>query len=223
MLPDEYEKLCLQKIQERAAGGYEAVKDDLLIRPLNCELRKRELKKGVYKQIGDIALALYQLIHYDRKNFFTSMIYQDELSIWDLDEKKENIIQKALENTERLFPAVVFDNRTKDQVLLMQNDFSIQDITIPTTDLTMLSTTHTVNGAVALFYPGVLDKLMDIFQSPFKVVFMNVNDALLFDMTDSRADRYASVAGDTQTQAWEMLSGKIYVCDGNGIFALNCS
>ena len=41
-------------------GNYEAVKDHLIIRPLNYDNNSRALAKGIYRQVGDMALVLYR-------------------------------------------------------------------------------------------------------------------------------------------------------------------
>ena len=47
-------------------------------------------------------------------------------------------------------------------------------------------------------------------------VFMNVNDVLLFELDDPSIWRYAKVASKSSDMG-EMLSGKCYLCDQNGI------
>lgn len=40
-------------------GNYEAIKDHLIIRPLNYDNNSKALAKGIYRRIGDMALVLY--------------------------------------------------------------------------------------------------------------------------------------------------------------------
>ena len=204
------------RIEQRALGDYEAIREQLIIRPLNYNLHIRDLKGCVYKRISDFALVLYQIIGNTEHNLSTSKIKRSELKKWGVSE--ERAIQDALENTAKLFPACVYDQRTHKEENLLEKDFEKKDITFhaPHGDQILISTVQTLNGAVALFYPGVQEKLVQIMGGPFQVVFMNINDIMIFDKEDQKAYHFAQTAKESSSMG-EMLSGKLYLCDGKSI------
>ena len=80
----------------------------------------------------------------------------------------------------------------------------------------LLSSSATTNGALALLYPGVVEKMMKIMGGPFNAVFMNINDVMIFDLKNPMASNYAEQAKESG-KLGEMLSGKVYMCDENGV------
>ena len=56
--------------------------------------------------------------------------------------------------------------------------------------------------------------MMKVMGGPFQAVFMNINDVLIFDKNDNAAYSFAKTAQKGNTGMGEMLSGKVYMCDG---------
>ena len=202
-------------IHNRMSEDYGKIGSSLIIRPLNYELHKQELANCIYRKIGDIALVLYQMLGDTGKVFSSSKIHASELEAWNMKDRKDEILQNALENTAKLFPACVFDNRVQKEVDLLESDCTKSDIMILGHQI-LLTTFLTTNGAVALFYPGVIAKLMNIMDGAFTAVFMNINDVMIFNLDSRLARAYAKTAADSSPMG-EMLSDKCYRCDENGI------
>ncbi|MBQ9009618.1 MAG: hypothetical protein IJ088_09850 [Clostridia bacterium] len=205
-------------IKKRISGDYEQIREQLIIRPLNYDLHIADLKGHVYRKIDDFVLALYYLVGDANHSLTTSKIYREEMKLWGV--KEEQVIQDALANTARLYPAVIFDRRTQKEENLMEKEFSREDVTLHVhTDMIMVSARGTPNGAVSIFYPGVIEKMMKIMGGPFQAVFMNIRDVLIFDMKDRNAVNYLKQAKEGSSTIGEMLSGKIYRCDEKGLHA----
>ena len=168
---------------------------------------------------GDVILHLInmnQVISDDGHNLLTSKIKRNEMEKWRINE--DEVMRSALENTARLYPACVYDQRTQKEEKFMEKEFTRADITMqaPHGKMILLSSTRTTNGAAALFYPGVMQKMMKIMGGPFQAVFMNTDDVLIFDKNDNRASGFARTAKEGSMMG-EMLSGKPYLCDGKQI------
>ena len=197
---------------------YESIRDQLILRPLNYSLHIRELKGCVYKRIGDFALVLYQLLSNKNKMLATRKIQRDELKYWNMEEKAGQVMQDALENSAKLFPACAFDYSKRQEVDFLTADFSRKDITMAG-NYFLISTFNTINGAMALFYPGVVEKLMKMMGGAFIAVFMNINDIMICDLDDPMAKQFAKTAG-TSGPMGEMLSKRCYRCDETGFHVL---
>lgn len=202
-------------IHERTGEHYDNIKSSLIVRPLNYDLHKAELEGGVYNIIGDVALVLYQLLGDAEHTLTSSKIHANEIQTWGMSAKTDEVLQEALENTAKLFPACVFDKRVQKEVDLLTSDCTRDDITILEHQI-LMTTFKTTNGATSLFYPGVIEKLMLIMGGAFTVVFMNINDVMLFYLNSQLAKAYAKTAAESSPLG-EMLSDKCYRCDENGI------
>ncbi len=211
----------MERINKRSSAGYDDMKAQLIIRPLNYGLHMSELRGCVYERVGDFALVLYQLLGDAENSIASSKIMREELERWGMSDRKDEVMRDALANTARLYPACVFDNRgaeTPDDEKesdFLTGEFERKDITIDGKYI-FLSTFRVTNGAVSLFYPGVIDKMMSITGGPFWAVFMNINDVLIFETGDKSAEDYARVARVGGGRA-EMLSVRVYRCDKNGV------
>ena len=208
-------EIDINVIEKRNNTDYEVVRKDLIIRPLNYTLHSRELTKSVYRTVGDIVLVLYQLISDVGNSLITSKIQKEELETWGMAGQEQQVLDDALENTAKLFPACVQDYAKGECVDFLNDDFKYEDIAI--TNFILLSTFRTTNGAVAMFYPGVADKLFDLMNGEFNAVFMNINDVLIFRSDNlSLAKAYAETAVESSRMG-EMLSGNCYLFNKDGI------
>ncbi|MGN1458546.1 MAG: DUF5688 family protein [Acutalibacteraceae bacterium] len=141
----------------------------MILRPLNYRLHMGELKGCVYKKIGDFVLALYQFVGKSGNVLTSSKIKKDELKKWGKEDKVEEVMQDALKNTARLFPACVYSKRRKENIDFLQEDCSKNDISAMDNAI-LLSTFEVTNGAMALFYPGVAEKMSSIMGGAFTAV-----------------------------------------------------
>lgn len=207
-------------ISKRVSGSYEAIREQLIVRPLNYGLHIDELGGNVYRKVGDFVLALYQLIGDSAVSVISSKISRDELASWGMSNRADEVIDEALANTSRLFPACVYDGRggaTNEEMTanFLEGEFERKDITADWRTI-LLSTFRTTNGAASLFYPGVAEKMMRIMGGAFWAVFMNINDVMIFERGDKLAEKCARMA-KTGGGLGEMLSGRVYLCSEKGI------
>ncbi|MBR3306924.1 MAG: hypothetical protein IKI75_06700 [Lachnospiraceae bacterium] len=208
-----------EAVRLRGMRDYESIKEQLIIRPLNYSLHARELKGCVYRKFSDFVFVLYQRMSDSEGTLITSKIKRDELKDWGYAEREEEVLEDAMLNTMRLYPASVYDYRINEEVEFLEGDFTRKDITMAgglMGNHILMSTLNCTNGAIALFYPGVVEKMMEIMGGPFNAVLMNINDILVFDLKDPQAKNFAKQAGKSGKMG-EMLSAKIYMCDENGI------
>ena len=202
-------------INKRSKASYEGIREHLIIRPLNYSLHIDELRGTVYRRTGDIALVLYQLIGEAQQSLISSKISRGELKRWGMDGQADMVIDEALANTARLFPASTYNYRTNEEIDILAADFTREDIALEGKTI-VLSTFKVTNGAAALFYPGVVAKMMKVMGGAFWAVFMNINDVMIFSRGDRRADNCTRAAKTGGGQA-EMLSSRIYLCSEQGV------
>ena len=181
------------------------------------------------KKINDFVLILHQLIEVKEEpktngkmtHFTSSKIKRGEMKKWGISE--EEVLDEAMKNTARLFPPCVFNKKTGKEVnFLAEKGLTKKDITAPFSPIEciLLSTFTTTNGAIALFYPGVIEKMMKIMGGFFVAVFMNINDVMICDKGSPFVDSFKTTARELSSPLGERLSKSAYVCDKKGITPL---
>lgn len=186
---------------------------------MNYDLHKRFLGRAIYKRYDDIALAEYQKVSVFDGILSTRKILKTDLERWGMVDKEEDIFQAALLNSQRLNPACVFNKYTHSECDFLTGNFTKKDISIAKGQI-FLSAFRSANGAAALFYPGVAEKLRKIMGGEFDVVFMNVNAVMIYDKNNPSAVSDAYMAAESSVFG-EMLSGKCYRYDGEKLIVKN--
>ena len=204
-----------KRLNQRLTTDYEKIREQLILRPLNYNLHISDLKNCVYMNVGDFVLVLYQLLGDTDHSRVTSKVYMEDLKRWDKFGDIDTVMQNALENTMRLYPPSIYSQKAKDEVNFMEGEFTRADITIMNS--IVLSALGATNGAVALFYPGVIEKMMKIMGGSFLAVFMNVNDIMIFGHNEAQKAELFAENAKKSGRMGEMLSGKVYQCDKKGI------
>lgn len=201
----------MNRVQQLRTADYESIRDQLIVRPKNYDIHRKVLENGIYRKIGDIALIVYQLISDTNGTRLSTMVNRDELIRWNMDENQA--IDDALSNTSRLYPPCVFARGREENFL--EGEFTKKDISFMGVQ-TIMSVLNGANGAISLFYPGVVEKMLTIMGDPFIAIFMNVNDVLIADLKNPMLKTFIKSAGERNPEG-EFLSGKIYLCSGDGI------
>lgn len=169
-------------LSARMNSDFTQVKDSLIIRPLKND--PEDLKDIVHTVYGDIALVLYQLLALNDGNLMTSRIHTDELKDWHQD--PEQLMQKALAQTAKRFPASMLDYKSNLGISPFQQGLTKEDI-LNGHSFVMLSNNRGTNGALSLFYPGIRERFLSLFGGPFHAVFMNTTDVMLFPKGTDRS------------------------------------
>lgn len=171
-------KLDLMKEHSRE---YDKVKSILIVRPLDYESNKEQLKEYIYRVENDIALVLYFDMT-DPLNLsivLSAKVPKSHLDDWGMTE--EEVIDEALVNTHvlqqpRLFNASDMHSYTYKPCVSREGAFMAininpADYEYNTEDLLLLTTTQKTNGAVALYYAGVKEKMAEIVGSDYYIYF----------------------------------------------------
>lgn len=159
-------------------NNYDAAKEHLIIRPINFNDHRFELKNCIYRREGDIALVLYAVIHDDGKNLQSAKIPQNTFQEWNQDQ--DAVWEAALLNTYVLAPPRIYLTPMEcikpayTQGAFMALGSPVKKILpqqVPT-----VTTTRQTNGAIALFYPGVKEKISEMAGGSFYAAFTSIHD-----------------------------------------------
>ncbi len=159
---------------------YEMVKERLIIHPINYNDHQYDLKDCIYKKIGDIALVLYVVIYdSEEQGLGTGKVPKSVFEEWKL--SFDTVWENALLNTNVIAPPRMYTTLAEcyhpsyTQGAFMALGSKPVDISgfMPPT----ITTTKQTNGAIALFYPGVKERLAQLAKGGFYVAFTSIHEA----------------------------------------------
>lgn len=165
---------------ENHIDDYSYMKDKLIIRPINFTNNKYELKNVIYRQYGDIALVLYFIVQDDKINGLTTVkVTKQMFSAWnqDLDE----VFDYAMANTNiGALPRLYLNPQDCVDPPYERGAFMALDSPMSSLgrmQIPIITTTRQINGAIAMFYPGVKEKLAELFGADYYVAFTSTSEA----------------------------------------------
>ena len=152
---------------------YDLIKDRLIIRPLNYSNNKNNLEDYVYDTFGDIALVLYAVIN-DKESLHTVKIPYDIFKKWNIN--KKIVFTAAMDSTKKSAEARIYtDLRSINGDGMEIND----NVILESNTIPMITTKRKTNGAIAMFYPGVKEKIAEMFDDSFYVAFTSIHEAMI--------------------------------------------
>lgn len=163
--------------------SYETEKDRLVVRAINYERNEVQLDGMVYKRYEDIALVLYVMLYNDERGFGSVKVPRVYLEKWGKDE--EELFERAIENSMRIMPPRMYTDLA--DIMNLDSDpetgiFMESGITmgnVSTTKTALVKTTNQNNGAIALFYPGVKERIAELLGGNYYVSFLSIHEAYI--------------------------------------------
>ena len=218
---------------EKTAGAlehfaeYEGIKNRLILRPLNYDDNEQILKHGIYRRVGDMALVLYISLGGGKQgsstNVMSTMVSRELFLLWGMegDEDEERVLNWAMSNTMRLQPPVfciISLPAMKVKYIPFMDGTDGVEVDLDCPMAPVLSTEQEINGAIAAFYPGVLERLHQIVGEDFHLVFTSIYDVHIHPISgkirvETMRDCLAGMNHDINRRE-ELLSRQIYRYNG---------
>ena len=202
----------------RDLDDYDTIRKQLFIRLINKDKNEEELKECVFRTIGDIALVLYAGMG-DVDGCTASMkVKQYMLRNWG--KKADQVFEEALKNTGELSPPRIYcwekllldSNYEGDNFMDVLTDYPIRRDAMGN----CLSTTRRTNGAVAIFLPGVAERIARLMRGSFYMVFTSIHEVMIHNARFSDPEDLRCVLEDTvryTTPKEDFLTYHIYYYD----------
>lgn len=167
---------------------YEKCCEQLILRPLNYLKNKEFLEESIYWRFGDMALVLYVQVGNVGREPVTMKIVRNVTENWKV--SQQMLFTNALLNSyakmpPRLFLAddIRFAYGWRDGVFMPEEYGARTHITRENEAEGMmgyrLTTTGIRNGAIAIFYPGVLERISVLLGSDYYVGFTSIHEAVI--------------------------------------------
>ena len=211
---DEIEKLKTVGMLEgeMTPDSYQKIRKYLFVKPLNKKAHSLELEDAVHKDVGDIACVVYMMLS-NTNEYFCVKIKNQHLKQWKM--TKEAVMEEALKNTCQMTPPFIYTNgKNKSGGSFMDNGA----FCLSKSDKVMgvqLCTNAKENGAVSVFFPGVLQRLAQLMGSDLYILFTSGNESKIYSANESNLE-------DIKTELNEMVieyrNAMVFKCRNGMVF-----
>lgn len=160
---------------------YDTAKSRLFVRLINYDRNADILRDVVHKTLGDIVFTVYAIVDENEFGIVSTKVLKSMVKKWDKNE--DDIFNEAIKNTYYLTPPRIYkwEGVLCDESYAGESFMNDEDIC----DLdksfggNILSTTRKTNGAVAVFLPGVAEKIAELLDSDFYMVFTSIYEVMI--------------------------------------------
>ena len=196
---------------------FEKIKDRLILRPLNYRFWQERIQDVPHIRIGDVALVLYAVMSHVGADYFTAKMHREQIAHWGLEE--EEVLQTALVNTSFLYPPRLYSvedllswdgKRHTDGRFMAEGE---EGRVRRGMRGYILTNTLEINGAVALFYPGVARRISEIVDGDFYIAFTSIHEAQIHSVGMIPAEVVERSLRETNghcNTAEEVLTDQVY-------------
>ena len=207
---EEIEKLKMVSMLEgkMTPDSYQKIKKYLFVKPLNKKEHSLEMEDAVHEDVGDIACVLYMILSNTNEYFTDIKIKNQHLEQWEM--TKEAVMEEALKNTCQMTPPFIYTNgKNKSGGSFMDNGA----FCLSKSDKVMgvqLCTNAKENGAVSVFFPGVLQRLAQLMESDLYILFTSRNESSIYSVNESNLE---NIKAELNEMVIEYGNGMVYEDD----------
>lgn len=213
-------KSVIAKMEERIRIQYFLHTYQVMVRPLNFTRSRLELEDGVYKRFGEISLVLYAPLFENDDDGGMMQISRNMVRKWKVAEK--TLLEEALRVTCAVRPPRLYRSTdivefvSSEEGIFMSGEnggkLCIQDDEKEGIRGYRLTTVGHANGAVALFYPGVLERLAELFGGDYYIGFTSVHEVVVHPVRYKvlQEMKAAILRANVLCDSREMLTDKVY-------------
>ena len=193
----------LPEIEPNAIRSYSWAKDRLFVRVMNRMWNRDYLEPVPHLKIEDLAVTPHILVAETDGQISSTPVTQEMMERYGV--TKEQLFQDAFENGQRMFPPEV---KVLSEYFGNDKERFVRRI---------ITNSRGVNGAAALFYPGVMEMLTEVMGGDYYAVPTSVHEMILEPGDTPRSEEAMvhalrqTLRSLTEEQDW--LSDHIYYYD----------
>lgn len=157
--------------------------DKIIMQLVNMERNKEYLLDKPYVPFLDLAIIFKYPVYLSDDRLGTITITNGIAKIWGVD--TERLYTDALINTPKELP---YSLKNMAEVLSAMSEFIDSDIPceeLPTLPMYVLTNNYSANGAAALLYPGMLEKLEQFFDGDFIILPSSIHECIVVKAVDT--------------------------------------
>lgn len=199
---------------------YNSVKDYLRVTLVNTKANRAMLMEHPHMGMEDLSVVIKMELPRTEDGRQPEAGVSNKLaSCWGIG--KEELFLKAMENTIKEYPPALME--MNEAVYWQAGDVMPENLLeanqLPVTDCPMYVITNqrTYNGAVAMLYPEVLDRMCDLFSKGYYILPSSIHDLVIVpknaDMTPGELGEMVRDINKNMVEREEVLSDHIYEYD----------
>lgn len=191
---------------------YDQAKSLLVAEVVGAERNEAMLARVPHKQVEDMAVIYRMQIEHNGEGVSSTLVTNQLLESFGV--SADQLHQDALQNSTELRPASV---RKLSEVLAEMMDVPVEMMEGATPPIVMVSNEDKVNGAAAMFYPGLMESCAAELGGDYYVLPSSVHEVLLLpDDGQMKAtelkDMVSSINGDV-VDPKDVLTDQVYHFD----------
>lgn len=155
-------------------ASYESIKKNLFIRVCGIDDNKIMLGTVPYKKVENLAITYHIMVKVGDEGMSSAMITKDMLESFNI--SSDQLYEDALKNSQVILPAKV---DTMMNMLFGAADIEMDSMGMPGQPPMVVVTNRLgINGASALFYPGVMDKVAETLHDDYYVLPSSIHEVI---------------------------------------------
>lgn len=195
---------------------YENAKKQLFIRVSSIEKNVELINNAPHKIVDDLVVTCHIAVNASNNGIASTIVNNDLLEHYGVD--AETVLNDAIENSPEILPVKIESmmnviSRACPEAISedMKNDPNFSDCS----KMAIVSNSKMVNGASALFYPGVMDQLSEMFGGDYVILPSSVNEFIVVPDRGNYSDLENMVRDINQNMVdpQEQLSDHVYHYD----------
>lgn len=210
-----------------ALADFDKAKELLFIRVSSAEKNADYLKNVPHTIVEDMAITYHLKMNMDENGVASAVVAHDNLCMYGV--SVEELHQVAIENSEKMFPLYSFDlNERMRQNFIedMKRDGMPEEMIeellkeFPESGenaMTVVTNDVGVNGAAAIFYPGVMDKIAEMTKGDYFILPSSVHETIVLPdngaLTAKELEAMVTEINSTQVEPWDRLTDQVYHYD----------
>lgn len=174
-----------------------------------------------------MAITYHLKMNMDENGVASAVVAHDNLRMYGV--SVEELHQAALENSEKMFPLYTFDLNERMRQSFIDDmkqdgmpDEMIEELLKDFPEsrenaMTVVTNDVGVNGAAAIFYPGVMDKIAETTKGDYFILPSPVHETIILPdngaMTAKELEAMVTEINATQVEPWDRLTDQVYHYD----------
>lgn len=162
-----------------SADNFDAIKERLILRPLNYTDNRYAFNDYIYKRVGDMVLVLYLFMEYtEEQGLSTVKVNKRMFEKWD--KSLEEVMEIALINSNVRFVPRMY-NTPQESYKPKYGTGAYMSLEsqckLATGMMSSIFTTFPyTNGAISFWYPGVKEKIAEMAGGDYYIAFTGIHD-----------------------------------------------
>lgn len=190
----------------------EWAEERLFLQLINSSKNKSLLENSVHMDFNGLSLVLYVLAADNKAGMCRARVTKSMCQGYGWNEKE--ILDYALENTARLFPYCLC---TLQEILQKElNITGAEAVELPSVgnDMLVLTNEKYVNGAAAIFYPGVLKEISEKHGTSFFLIPSSIHEFIILEdngvYSPAELESMVKDVNNSSVLPEELLSDNVY-------------